>query len=127
VIDGDSIAEFLDVADENGSEVGLIQFFLAVGKVLGAETGIRIRDGHAATASAGCALPAVGRTELGLTVIVSVCEFMGVPFGSERGGSNVGIVGAHPGSVRKSGKQRRCRIRNLEEDTEKRRLGRLNV
>jgi hypothetical protein len=37
VIDGDSIAEFLDVADENWSEVGLIQFFLAVGKVLGAE------------------------------------------------------------------------------------------
>jgi len=51
-------------------------------------------------------------------VIVSVCEFMGDPFGSERQGSDLGIVGTHAGSFRKSGKQRSCRIRNLEEDTE---------
>ncbi len=50
-------------------------------------------------------------------MIVSVCEFMGVPF-SEQGRSSLGIVGTHPGSFRKSGKQRSCRIRNLEEDTE---------
>jgi len=63
------------------------------------------------------------RTELELMVIVSDCEFMGVPFGGERGGSIVGIVGTHPGSFRKSGKQRSCRIRNLEEDTEHGRQG----
>ena len=34
-------------------------------------------------------------------MIVSDCEFMGVPFGGERGGSIVGIVGTHPGSFRK--------------------------
>ena len=34
------------------------------------------------------------------------------------GSSIVGIVGTHPGSFRKSGKQRAYRIRNLEEDTE---------
>ena len=51
-------------------------------------------------------------------MIVSVCEFMGVPFYSEGGGPVLGIVGTHPGSFRKSGKQRGCRIRNLEEDTE---------
>jgi hypothetical protein len=32
--------------------------------------------------------------------------------------SELGIVGTHPGSFRKSGKQRSCGIRNLEEDTE---------
>ena len=30
----------------------------------------------------------------------------------------MGIVGIHPGCFRKSGKQRSCGIRNLEEDTE---------
>jgi len=48
MIDGDRVAEFLDVADENGGEVGLIQFFVAVGSVLGAKAGIRIRNVHAA-------------------------------------------------------------------------------
>jgi hypothetical protein len=33
--------------------------------------------------------------------------------------SGMGIVGTHPGSFRKSGKQRSCGIRNLEEHTEK--------
>jgi len=56
VVDGDGVAEVLDVADENGGEVGLIEFCLAVGGVLSAEARIRIRDGHAATASAGGAL-----------------------------------------------------------------------
>ena len=32
--------------------------------------------------------------------------------------SRMGIVGVHPGTFRKSGKQRTCRIRNLEEGTE---------
>jgi hypothetical protein len=55
-----------------------------------------------------------------MVMVVSVCEFMGVPFGCERGSSKVGIVGTHAGSFRKSGKQRGYKIRNLEEDTEKR-------
>src|SRR5712672_2767307 len=43
---------------------------------------------------------------------------MGVPFGGERGWPDLGIVGIHPGSFRKSGKQRSCRIRKMEEHTE---------
>ncbi len=47
----------------------------------------------------------------------------------------MGIVGTHPGSFRKSGKQRSCGIWNLEEDTEdgrqgecwKERVGELNA
>jgi hypothetical protein len=35
----------------------------------------------------------------------------------------MGIVGTHPGSFRKSGKQRSCRIPNLEVCTENRRQG----
>jgi hypothetical protein len=35
----------------------------------------------------------------------------------------LGIVSTHPGSFRKSGKQRSCGIRNLEEDTEDGRAG----
>src|SRR5712672_3154913 len=38
--------------------------------------------------------------------------------GVEGSGSRMGIVGTHPGSFRKSGKQRRYGIRNLEEHTE---------
>src|SRR5260370_17037263 len=54
-----------------------------------------------------------------MVMIVSVCEFIRVPFGREAAGcSRLGIVGTHPSSFRKSGKQRGCRIRNLEEDTE---------
>jgi len=45
-----------------------------------------------------------------------------VPFRQETERSVLGIVGTHPGSFRKSGKQRGYRIRNLEEDTENRRL-----
>jgi len=60
-------------------------------------------------------------------MIVSVCEFMRVPFGCEPGRSVLGIVGTHPGSFRKSGKQRGCRIRNLEEGTENRRPQRWKV
>ncbi len=60
-------------------------------------------------------------------MVISGCESMGVPFGGEQGGSNLGIVGTHPGSFRKSGKQRGYGIRNLEEDTENRRLERWNV
>jgi len=65
MIDGGGVAEFLDVANENGGKVGLIEFFLAVGGVLGTEAGVRIRDCHAATASAGSALLAVERGGVG--------------------------------------------------------------
>jgi hypothetical protein len=46
VVDGEGIAEFLNVADENGGEIGLIEFCLAFGGVPGAEAEIRVRDGH---------------------------------------------------------------------------------
>jgi hypothetical protein len=65
VVDCDGVAEFLDVADENGSEVGLVQVSLMFGSVLGAEAGIGIGDGHAATASAGRALLTMGRSGSG--------------------------------------------------------------
>ena len=48
---------------------------------------------------------------------------MEVPFGGDREWPDLGIVGTPPGSFRKSGKQRSCRIRNLEEDTEDGRSG----
>jgi hypothetical protein len=41
--------------------------------------------------------------------------------------SELGIVGTHPGSFRKSGKQRSCGIRNLEEDTEDGRTARVGL
>ena len=56
MVDVSGGAEFLDVADQSGGEVGLVEFFLAFGGVLEAEAGIRVRDGHTATASAGGAL-----------------------------------------------------------------------
>src|SRR5438477_849398 len=59
VVDGDGVAEFLNVPDENGSEVGLIEFFLAFGEMLGAKARISVRHGHAAAASAGGALLAM--------------------------------------------------------------------
>ena len=66
VVDSDSVAEFLDVADESWSEVSLIEFSLAVGEMLGAEAGDRIRDGHAAAAPAGSALLAMEQDRMGI-------------------------------------------------------------
>jgi hypothetical protein len=45
--------KFLDVADEGGSEVGLVELFLAFGSVLEAEAGVRVGDGETAEAAAG--------------------------------------------------------------------------
>jgi hypothetical protein len=36
VVDGDGVAEFLNVTDEDGGEIGLFEFFLAVDSVLAA-------------------------------------------------------------------------------------------
>jgi hypothetical protein len=66
VVDGGSVAEFLDVADENGGEVGLVEISLMFGGVFGAEAGIGIRDGHAATASAGGAMLTMERDRIGV-------------------------------------------------------------
>jgi hypothetical protein len=60
VVDVGGGAEFLDVTDEGGGEVGLVEVFLEQSGVLGAEAGVGIRDGHAATTAAGGALPAMG-------------------------------------------------------------------
>jgi len=66
VIDGERVAELLDVPDEGRGKVGLIEFFLAVGGVFGAEARIRIRDSHAATASAGGAMLTMERDRIGI-------------------------------------------------------------
>jgi len=66
VIDGERVAELLDVPDESGGEVGLVEFFLAVCSVFGAEVGVRIRDGHAATSSAGSAVLTMERNRIGI-------------------------------------------------------------
>jgi len=66
MIDGDGIAEFLDVTDEGRGEVGLIEFFVAVGGVLGAEARVRIRDGHAAAASACSSMLTMERGRIGI-------------------------------------------------------------
>jgi len=55
-------AEFLDVTDETGGEVGLVEVLLEQCGVSGAETGIRVGDGHAAATTARSALLAVGQS-----------------------------------------------------------------
>jgi len=52
-VDGDGGAEFLGFTDELGGDVGLVEVFPAEGGVTGAQAGVRIGDGHAATAAAG--------------------------------------------------------------------------
>jgi len=46
-------AEFLDVTDKAGGEVGLVEILLEQSGVSGAEAGVRVRDGHAAKAAPG--------------------------------------------------------------------------
>ncbi len=52
-------AKFLDVADEGGGEVGLVEILLEQSGVFGAKAGVWIRDGHAAAAAARGALLAM--------------------------------------------------------------------
>ena len=58
-------AKFLDAADEGGGEIGLVEIFLALGGMSGAEAGVRIRDGHATTTAAGSAVLTMGQNEGG--------------------------------------------------------------
>ena len=53
--------KFLDVADENGGEVGLVEVTLVFGSVFGAKAGIQIGDGHATAAAARSALLTMGK------------------------------------------------------------------
>src|SRR5216684_6101538 len=59
-------AEFLDVTDEGGGEVGLVEVLLEQSRVFGAEAGVRVGDGHAATTAASCALLTVGQNGGGI-------------------------------------------------------------
>ena len=68
-------AEFLDVTDEGGSEVSLVEVFvmcdreavdLALSGVFVAEARVRIRDGHAATTAAGGAILTMERDGSGV-------------------------------------------------------------
>jgi hypothetical protein len=54
-------AEFLDVTDETGSEVGLVEVLLKHSGVSGAEAGVLVGDGHAAATTAWSALLAMGQ------------------------------------------------------------------
>ncbi|SRR6266852_4540291 len=49
-------AEFLDVTDKGGGEVGLVEVLLEKSGVPGAEAGVGAGDGHTATAAASRAL-----------------------------------------------------------------------
>jgi hypothetical protein len=53
VVDVDGGAEFLDVADEGGGNVGLIEVLLEQSGVFGAEAGVLVGDGHATKAATG--------------------------------------------------------------------------
>jgi hypothetical protein len=68
VVDVGGGAEFLNVTDEGGGEVGLVEVPLMFGGVFDAQAGIRIRDGHAATASAGGAVPTMERERVGVAI-----------------------------------------------------------
>src|SRR5713226_168532 len=52
-------AEFLDVTDEGGGEVGSVEVLLEQSGMFGAKAGVWIRDGHAAAAAARGALLAM--------------------------------------------------------------------
>ena len=65
VVDVRGGEEFLDVADEGGGEICLVEVFLALGGVSGAEAGARIGDGHAATTAARSAVLTMGQNEGG--------------------------------------------------------------
>jgi hypothetical protein len=103
----------------------LVEFLLALGGVLEAEARVRVGDGHAATTAAGRAL--LTMRENGSECSCRAGDFrihesssfevrLTVPFRREPERSVLGIQGTHPGGFRKSGKQRSCGIRNLEED-----------
>jgi len=53
MVDGDGVAEFLDVTDEDGGEVSQVECFLVVSGVFGAEAGVVVRDGQTAEATPG--------------------------------------------------------------------------
>ena len=52
-VDNDSRAEFLGVSDEGGSKVGLVEVFLVLGGVFGAEARLGVGDGQKAESLAG--------------------------------------------------------------------------
>jgi hypothetical protein len=53
--------EFLDIADEGGGEVGLVEICVTVGSMFGAEAGGGVGDRETATATGGGALLAMGQ------------------------------------------------------------------
>src|SRR5439155_17724996 len=66
VVDVRGGAEFLDVTDEGGSEVSLVEVLLALSGVFVAEARVRIRDGHTTTTAAGGAMPTMERGGVGV-------------------------------------------------------------
>jgi len=66
VIDVGGGAKFLDVADEGGGEVGLVEVLAVFGGVSGAQGGVWIRDGHTATTAAGGAMLTMEGERIGI-------------------------------------------------------------
>src|SRR3989441_6835988 len=66
VVDVSGGAEFLDVTDEGGGEVSLVEVLLALSGVFVAEARVRIRDGHATTTAAGGAILTMERGGVGV-------------------------------------------------------------
>src|SRR6266404_6499832 len=101
-VDNDSRTEFLGVSDEGGSKVGLVEVFLVLGGVFGAEAGLGVGDGQTAEALAGKTMLTMklnrGSDDAGGSII------QGSSFPAEPARSILGRVGIHPGCFRMSGK-----------------------
>jgi hypothetical protein len=101
-VDNDRGAEFLGVSDEGGSKVGLVEVFLVLGGVFGAEARLGVGDGQTAESLAGKTMLTMklnrGSGDAGGFVI------HGSSFPAEPARSILGRVGIHPGCFRMSGK-----------------------
>jgi len=96
VVDGHGGSKFLRVTNEFGGKVGAIALFLQSSGMPGTKAGHGVGDGHAAKAAAG------GRAVLAMEQGGARDRGFGI-----HGSSFLGRIGVHPGSFRKSGKQRR--------------------
>ncbi len=100
-------AEFLNVTDEGGGEVGLVEVLLEQSGVFGAEAGVWFRDGHAAKAAPrGGAVLAMERGGVGDRGGAGDFGNHVSSFPAGAGMFHFGNFGYTPCSFRKSGKQK---------------------
>ena len=93
-VDNDRGAEFLGVADEGCSQVGLVEVLLMLGGVFGAEAGLRVGDGQTAKTLAGKTMLAMKLNRSGGDASGFVVHVSSFPAGLAR--SILGRVGMHP-------------------------------